>query len=214
MAKMSAHGLLIAFEGIDGSGKTTLTHALYEALVRQNIAALLTKEPGSTPFGKQIRALILNSEHNKAPLAEYLLFAADRADHIVQIVKPALAAGKVVLCDRMADSAIAYQGYGRGLNIHNITTVNEWTLQGIRPDITFYLEIDYATAQNRIGKRMEAQSSFDQAEEAFFARVVHGYEVLYQDRTDVIRINASHAPEIVFDEVLHQILSMVGSVEA
>lgn len=183
-------GLLVVFEGIDGSGKTTLAQKLYDTFVGHTIPAVVTKEPGSTEFGKEIRAIVQTSRFQLTPISEYLLFASDRADHIVHVIKPALAAGKIVVCDRMADSSIAYQAYGRDLDKSKIVTINEWTLQGVRPDITFYLEIDYATAQERIGKRIGELSSFDQAKEGFFTKVIQGYEDLYRDRHDVVRLDA------------------------
>lgn len=183
-------GYLIALEGIDGSGKTTLARSLHEAFTKQAIPAVLTKEPGATDFGKEIRAMIQNPQHTVPPLAEFFLFAADRAAHIVQVVKPALAAGKVIICDRMADSSIAYQAYGRGIPEHDVRMVNGIALQGILPNITFYLEIDYATAHDRIMQRNEKLSQFDQQKEDFFKRVQQGYEAVYAGRADVVRSDA------------------------
>lgn len=183
-------GYLIALEGIDGSGKTTLARSLHETLNKEAITSVLTKEPGATEFGKEIRGMIQNPKHAVPPLAEFFLFAADRAAHIVQVVKPALAAGKVIICDRMADSSIAYQAYGRGINETDVRTVNAIALQGVLPNITFYLEIDYATAHERIMKRNEALSQFDQQKEDFFKRVQEGYDAVYAGRADVMRTAA------------------------
>jgi dTMP kinase len=180
-------GYLIALEGIDGSGKTTLARSLYERLKHQGISALLTKEPGATEFGKEIRAMIQNPKHSVPPLAEFFLFAADRAAHIQHVVKPALAAGKMVICDRMADSSIAYQAFGRGIPVQDVATVNTIALQGIQPHITFYLDIDYATAHERIMQRNEALSQFDQEKEGFFRKVKEGYEFVYKNRSDVMK---------------------------
>jgi len=192
LRKLFQKGYLIALEGIDGSGKTTLARSLYETFTKQSIPAVLTKEPGATDFGKEIRAMIQNPKHVVPPLAEFFLFAADRAAHIVQVVKPALAAGKVIICDRMADSSIAYQAYGRGIREADVKTVNSIALQGVLPNITFYLEIDYDTAHDRIMQRNEALSQFDQQKEDFFKRVQQGYEAVYAERSDVMRAEAVH----------------------
>ena len=164
---LSGRGYLITFEGIDGSGKTTLARALYEQFLQENIQAVLTKEPGATPFGKEIRAMVQNPQTPRPSLSEFFLFAADRVAHIDQVVKPALVAQQVVLCDRMADSSVAYQGFGRVIPVDIIETINTIAMQGIIPDITFYLEIDYATARTRIMQRNETLSQFDQEKKNF-----------------------------------------------
>lgn len=202
-------GLLVVFEGIDGSGKTTLAQKLYDMLSQHTIPAIVTKEPGSTEFGKVIRSIVQTSRYQLTSMSEYLLFASDRADHIVHVIKPALAAGKVVVCDRMSDSSVSYQGYGRGLDIDKIVTINDWTLQGIRPDLTFYLEIDYITAQQRLKQRAGELSSFDQAKEGFFTKVIQGYETLYQNRLDVVRLDARQSVEESCQkayEIVHKML--------
>lgn len=187
LQNLSEHGYLLTLEGIDGSGKTTLARALYEKLTHDGVTTVLTKEPGATPFGKEIRAMVQNPQHARPALSEFFLFAADRVAHIDQVVKPALAAKSTVICDRMADSSIAYQGFGRNLSVAVIETINKIAMQGVKPDITFYLEIDYATAHQRIMQRNEALSQFDQEKESFFKRVIQGYEYVYAQRADVMK---------------------------
>lgn len=196
----SDRGYLITLEGIDGSGKTTLARSLYEQLMRDAIPALLTKEPGATSFGKEIRAMVQNPQTPRPSLAEFFLFAADRVAHIDQVVKPALAAKNVVICDRMADSSVAYQGFGRGISIDAIEIVNKIAMLGIEPDITFYLDIDYQTAHARIMQRNEALSQFDQEKEEFFRRVARGYEYVYHNRTDVLH---GKAVEKLLEQIAH-----------
>src|SRR5438105_480243 len=122
--KIMRKGLLIAFEGIDGSGKTTAMRTLYEKLRAQGYAVLMTKEPGGTDVGKQLRAMVQSMAGRIAPATEFLLFAADRAEHMHTVIQPALRTGVIVLCDRMADSSIAYQGYGRGIDMQMIRQIN------------------------------------------------------------------------------------------
>lgn len=207
------NGHLIAFEGIDGCGKSTLIARLYETLQAQGISVLLTKEPGGTEFGKEVRAMVQHPGRKLVPISEFLLFAADRAHHVEHVIKPALAAGTIVLCDRMADSSVVYQGYGRGLSLEMINKVNEWALAGIRPDVTVYMELDYATAHARILERSRQKyqelSAFDEASAAFFARVIAGYEALYVGRSDVLRVDATQSKDACFDYVNNYVNSLV-----
>src|ERR1700730_16197149 len=128
-------GMLIVIEGIDGAGKSTLAKSLADILTTQGNTVLLTKEPGGSQLGKQLRTILQNQPIPITPIAEYLLFAADRAQHIEQVVKPALERGAIVISDRMGDSSLAYQGYGRGIDKNNIRTVNQWAMQGLTPDL-------------------------------------------------------------------------------
>ena len=111
---------------------------------------LLTKEPGATALGQHLRSLLQQRTSPICPQAEFLLFAADRAQHVTEVVLPALHSGKIVISDRMADSSRAYQEFGRGLESSWIKSINQWTMQGLEPDLTLYLKIDYATAFTRL----------------------------------------------------------------
>lgn len=182
-------GKLITFEGIDGSGKSTLSKAVYEKLLNQGFSVLLTKEPGATEFGKTLRKMLQESEVKIDPKAEFLLFAADRAQHIEQVVLPALKAGKIVISDRMADSSLAYQGYGRNLDKEIINKVNSWAMQGLKPDLTIYIKIDYETAIGRIKKRDEKLTNFEKEKTEFFQRVIQGFDEILGGS----RQNASHS---------------------
>jgi dTMP kinase len=206
-------GILIAFEGIDGCGKSTLIARLYETLQDEGFSVLLTKEPGGTEFGKEIRAMVQHPGRKLVPISEFLLFAADRADHIERVIKPALAAGTVILCDRMADSSVVYQGYGRGLSLEMINQVNSWALAGIRPTATFYLKLDYATAHERILERSRQKyqelSAFDEATGSFFQRVIAGYKELYRERSDVYQIDASMTKDQCFEQAYSFIKKLI-----
>ena len=187
------NGLLIGIEGIDGSGKTVFGKALAQILQQHALQTVLTKEPGGTNFGLKLRQIlqyrddigILDSK------AEYLLFAADRAQHFTQVVIPGLQAGKVVISDRTGDSSLVYQGVGRGLDCQMIRQINNWATCGIKPNLTVYLKIDLQTAQNRIGLRAEKLTAFEKAGAEFMQRVINGFNELYQNRTDVLILDGS-----------------------
>jgi dTMP kinase len=173
---MNRIGKLIALEGIDGSGKTTLAHALGESLERAGHRVLVTKQPGGTEFGKRVRALIDETGGAIYPRAQYLLFAADRVEHIERIIKPALAAGTLVICDRLTDSSIAYQCYGYGVDRAQVESINDWTMGGIVADCTLYLRIDPTLAAARIAARGLAKTPFEKEGGAYTSRVIAGFE--------------------------------------
>ena len=133
--------LFIAFEGGEGSGKSTQIVRLRDELVRQGHRVFATHEPGATPVGKAIRALLLDTDERIAPRSEALLFAADRAHHVRTEIRPKLAAGYHVLCDRYIDSSIAYQGAGRALSMDEVSRLSEWATEGLLPDLTVLLDI-------------------------------------------------------------------------
>ena len=136
-------GYFITFEGPDGSGKTTQINLLKEYLIKKGYDILVTREPGGTPISEAIREIILDTKYEEMnPVTEMLLYAASRAQHVAQLIKPALAQGKIVLCDRFVDSSIAYQGVGRNLGIEIVEEINKVALQGIVPDLTLFFDID------------------------------------------------------------------------
>ncbi len=197
-------GFLVAFEGIDGSGKTTLSRLVYNALLERSIPTLLTKEPGGTPIGQKIRALV--HEQVLTPQAECLLFAADRAEHIHHVIRPALAEGKIVLSDRMADSSRAYQGYGRGIDLTFINTITAWVMQGIKPDLIIYCKIDATTAFNRIAQRKQELTIFEREKRLFFERVIQGFEQIYSaDRQDLMILDAHLPSETLCTQALQEL---------
>lgn len=199
--KFLKRGIFIVVEGIDGSGKTLFAKNVADQL-QNTYQVLLTKEPGGSMVGKQIRTLVQQQETPLNPQAEFLLFAADRAQHIQEVLEPALHKGMIVVCDRFCDSSLAYQGYGRGLDCTMIETVNNWVIKGIKPDLTFFLTIDAATAQARIHKRREQLTTFEQEDFTFMNRVAQGYQELYKNRHDIIRLSAWQTPEQLTKEAV------------
>ena len=166
--------LFITFEGGEGSGKTVQTRALYRRLSRLAIPVLLTHEPGGTASGERIARLVKWS-HNAgiSPLAELLLFNASRAQLVEEIIKPALKSGKVVICDRYADSTIAYQGYGRGLDLEMVRAANNTATRGLEPGLTILLDIPFKAGIARKANRK--RDRFEQEDIAFHRRVRAGY---------------------------------------
>src|SRR5690606_27957661 len=140
-------GVFIAFEGGDGSGKSTQARLLVQWLRTGGHEVVQTREPGGTDVGERLRALVLDPQYAPIdPVTEALLFAAARSAHVRQLVRPALAAGSVVVTDRYVDSSVAYQGAGRGLGTGTVAELNEWATDGLHPDLTVLLDVDTATA--------------------------------------------------------------------
>lgn len=176
-------GLFITFEGGEGSGKTRQLKALLAHLRSAGRDVVETRDPGGTPIGKQIRGLLLDREHGgMAPAAELLLYEASRAQLVHEVIRPALLRGRIVLCDRFTDSTVAYQGYGRGLDLTLIARLNALAAEGLRPDLTFLLDLDPAVGLARAAQRVtERQERHDRIEEevlAFHQRVRGGYRII------------------------------------
>lgn len=194
-----SNGILIVIEGIDGSGKTTLMHNLKTLLTAANVPVCITKEPGDSKLGKQLRTLLQEKPVPVTAKAEYLLFAADRAQHVEEVIKPALSRGDIVLCDRMSDSSVVYQGYGRGLSIDMIKSINSWALDGITPALTFYVRIPHDVAFARLKARGKL-SSFEKEAETFTSKLIDGFEELYAAQKNVITLDGTCTPEVLAQE--------------
>jgi dTMP kinase len=188
--------VLITFEGIDRSGKTTQAKLLADAL---GDGALLVREPGGTPAAERIRGLVKDPALALPPLTETLLFCAARADLVENVMRPALAEGKVVICDRYVDSTVAYQGGARGLGIDEVERLNEWVTGGLEPDVTFLLEIKPATAVARAGE----EDRFEREGEALQRAVAAAYEELARRHGErYVRVDASRSVEDVHRDVI------------
>lgn len=172
-------GLLITFEGPEGSGKTTLARWLSEALQRRGYRVLLTREPGGTGLGEAIRALLHAHEHaDMTARAEALLFCAARAQLVEKVIRPFLADGGIVVSDRYADSTLAYQGYGRGLDLEELRRLNRFATGGLTPDLTFLLDLEVAVGLARRWAAGTGWTRLDAESLAFHQRVREGYRAL------------------------------------
>jgi dTMP kinase len=175
--RLSSGGVLIAFEGGEGSGKSTQIDRLAQALRGEGIDVVVTREPGATDLGQAIRELLLNTETSIAPRAEALLFAADRADHVSRVIKPALDLGEVVLTDRFVDSSLAYQGAGRDLTMEEIRRLSRWATGGVCADLTVLLDIPAVDGLARAKGRSQADR-LEQESIGFHERVRAAYRSL------------------------------------
>ena len=195
-------GLFITFEGADGCGKTTQLNLLKQYLINKNFDVLVTREPGAKGLGEKLRDILLNYDGEVSNRCESFLFLADRAQHIDTIVKPALAKGQIILCDRHTDSTVAYQGYGRGIDIEQINRLNEIATDGLKPDLTFVFDIDIETSMSRVGTEKDRMES---AGNDFFNRVRNGYlEIAKNEPQRVKVIDATRSIDEVFDSVLKE----------
>jgi len=166
--------MFITFEGIDGSGKTTQLRRVASRFENP----VMTKEPGGTPTADRIRAILLDPMSKLDPLAEVLLFAASRHQHVVEVIKPALSAGRVVLCDRYTDATLAYQGFGRLLDLDRLRALNDWATGSLRPDKTLLFDVDEEAGLRRARGRGGEELRFEAEDVRFYRRVREGYLAL------------------------------------
>lgn len=198
-------GVLIAIEGIDGSGKSTLTTNLAKKLIEHKLPVIVTKEPGGTQLGQQLRTILQQQLMPVCAKAEYLLFATDRAQHMHELA-PLLEQKNIILSDRMGDSSIVYQGYGHGLEIEMIKKINVWALNNHLPDITLFVSIDADTARARLKQRGKKLTTFEKRDHHYMQRIIKGFDIVMGDRTDVIKLDgnqsASALAQQAFDELM------------
>jgi dTMP kinase len=200
----------ITFEGIDGAGKSTHVDVLARALRAQQVAFICTREPGGTALAEQLRQLVLQSPMNA--LTEALLMFGARSDHIEQVIKPALARGQNVLCDRFTDASFAYQGHGRGLETHVLTQLETWVQGSLQPDLTLWFDAEpEKAAQRRAAAR--AADRFEQQDLDFFERVRTGYVARMQLAPHrMVRIDANAPAEAVAAQVQDALQSRFGAL--
>ena len=201
--------MFITLEGIEGSGKTTQLDPMVAFLTQKSHDCIVTREPGGTRIGQQIRAILLDP-HNKAldPLSELLLYAADRAQHIKTKIIPDLSAGKTVICDRFFDATTVYQGYGRGLDISIINMLHQIVLDGLKPDLTILFDLPVETGLSRAwkqindGSRSDLETRFEKEALAFHQKIRDGYLELAKREPDRFRIiDAGGSKETVKEAV-------------
>lgn len=198
-------GIFITFEGPDGAGKTTQIEKLAQYLEEQNLPYVLTKEPGGTRIGNEIRSLILRPEYKEMTNeTEVLLYAASRAQHVKEKIIPALEEGKIVLCDRFVDASIAYQGYGLGIEIEKIAAINEFATGGLIPDRSYFIDIAPSFARKRLMQR-NGNRPFDRIEQKdieYHEKVRNGFLRIYENNRERICLLDGHqAIEAIFQVV-------------
>ncbi|MFV0388781.1 MAG: dTMP kinase [Pyrinomonadaceae bacterium] len=198
-------GKFITFEGIDGSGKTTQIRRLSGELRLRGFDVILTREPGGTPLGRHLREAFLETEEQVAPLAELLLFAADRAQHVNFLINPAVAEGKIVLSDRFADATAAYQGAGRGFDKETVDKIIKLATNGLKPDITLFFDISVDTAVERAERAGDSRKNnrMDFEEKDFYRRVRDAYlEIAEKEPNRFKIIDGSQSVEAVYSDVV------------
>lgn len=203
-------GKFITFEGIDGSGKSTQLRLLADDLRFRGYNVLTTQQPGGTPLGRRLREAFLDTEENIAPMAELLLFAADRAQHVEFLIKPALAEGKIVISDRYADATTAYQGAGRGFSPTIIKQVVQLATGGLKPDLTLFFDLPVEASFERTHKRDkmgELKNRLDKENADFYERVRNAYlEIIAKEKKRFRVIDATKSVEEVHAEALEVLL--------
>lgn len=190
---MSLDGLFITLEGLEGAGKSTQAKLLADRLTEAGYPVTLVREPGGTVVGEAIRGLLADPQYDDmGPLTEVFLFAASRAQLVEQVIRPKLGEGTIVICDRFADATLAYQGYGRGVHPTQLREIGDICSWGVRPDITFLLDIEPARGLNRVRTRsVETLTKLDRFETldlGFFERVRDGYLEIAQDEPFRFRV--------------------------
>lgn len=191
-------GLFITFEGIEGCGKTTQVRQLAALLQERSRSVRMTREPGGCPIADQVRSILLDGgNRGLTPLAELLLFAAARAQHVAEVIAPALAAGEVVLCDRFTDATLAYQGFGRELDHRLIRDLNTLATGQVRPDMTILLdcpvEVGLGRAVSPVNSHQVKEERFELESLAFHQRVRDGYLELARQEPDRFRVIPANA---------------------
>ena len=207
-------GVFISLDGIDGAGKTTHLQAIQAWMTQQNLPFVMTREPGGTPLGESLRALLLDPATQISNETECLLMFAARQQHLQDVIEPALTQGTHVISDRFTDATFAYQGGGRGLPWHKIATLEQWVQAGLQPDLTLLLDVPLEVSMGRIEKSRE-KDRFEQEQTEFFTRVRSAYH--QRARTAPERyalIDAHRERELVSADVLAAVARMFAAESA
>ena len=201
-------GLFISFEGTEGCGKSTQVELLAQRLRSLGHVVRLHREPGGTPIGEEIRHTLKHSPHNHAMTAEaeLLLMNASRAQLVREVIRPALDAGEIVLCDRFYDSTIAYQGYGRELDLAKVKSIVEFAVGGTKPDLTLFLQVPAEVNAERLRSRQSTlpfiRDRIEEADRKFFERVAHGYNAIAAGEPQRIQlINGAQPLDVVCGQI-------------
>lgn len=206
-----SQGLFITFEGGEGAGKTTLIEKIAHHFTREGCSLLRTREPGGTQLGEEIRAILLNPRtETLSPYAELCLFLSSRAQHVFELIRPALNAGKLVLCDRFNDSSVTYQGAARGLGMEKVAQLCTLAI-GLEPDLTIYLDIDPKIGLDRV-KKSRKQDRIEAETISFHQTIREAYlKLCGQHNGRFYSIDASQSPDSVYNQAIERIDTLLKS---
>ena len=202
--------MFITFEGGEGTGKTTQINILKKYLEDQGLEVIITREPGGVISAENIRAVIFDNEID--PITETMLYAAARREHYIKKIKPALDAGKIVICDRFIDSSIVYQGIVRGVGVDLVENINKYAINNIEPDLTIFFDLDPEIGLKRVSLRNEQMNRFDKESLDFHLKVRKGYNLLSKTRNRFVLIDASKSIEDVTKQIIN-IMKISGVVK-
>ena len=202
--------MFITFEGPEGAGKSSQIKLLASRMAENGKKVLTTREPGGTGLGGQLRSMVLSPEINVSLITEVLLYAADRAQHVAEVIVPAVEDGYIVLCDRHIDSFIAYQCFGRGVNYAFISELNRWA--GTRPDITFLLDVPLEVSRQRMSSRGTLLDRVELEGDAFHERVRQGYLAIAEGEPDRVRVfDGTLDLNTLHEKIYQTIMSLLSS---
>ncbi len=207
--KVNTNSFFIVFEGPEGAGKSTQIKHLVNALREENLDIVQTREPGGTPAADAIRTVILDPALTISPLTEFLLYSASRAQHVEEVIKPALEENKVVVCDRFFGASVAYQGYGRGLELEFIYELTNRVTQGITPDLVLLLDIDPKIGLERIAQRGQ-KDRLELADISFHQKVREGFLAQARENKNWVIINAQQDEAKVKNDIWQTIQNRLG----
>ena len=202
--------MFITFEGGEGTGKTTQINILKKYLEDQGLEVIITREPGGVTSAENIRAVIFDNEID--PITETMLYAAARREHYIKKIKPALEAGKIVICDRFIDSSIVYQGIVRGVGVDLVENINKYAINNVEPDLTIFFDLDPEIGLKRVSLRNEQMNRFDKESLDFHLKVRKGYKLLSKTRNRFVLIDASKSIEEVTKQIIN-IMKISGVVK-
>jgi dTMP kinase len=196
-------GLLVTFEGIEGSGKSTQIGLTRTYLEEQGYPCLVTKEPGGSPLGEEIRSFLLDRGDLRIdPVTELFLIEADRAEHVVEVIRPAMDEGRIILCDRYTDATVAYQGYARGLDITVITQLNHWATGGLTPQRTIVLDCSVEVGM----ARAKGVDRFEREDKRFHERVREGYQRIAQQEPQRVTVVSGQGEQSAIQKEIRKII--------
>lgn len=205
-------GLFITFEGGEGSGKSTQVTVLRRRLQRRGVPCTVVREPGGTPLGRSLRRILKFSSSPLAPMTEVLLFNASRAQLVTQVIQPALSKGMVVLCDRFADSTLAYQGYGRGVSLEVVEMVNRTATENLKADLTIFLDI---SPEEGLKRRSGARDRFEKDALDFHRRVHQGYLDLSRSEPERwLVVDARRSPREVASHIWQRVEPLIAKMKS